>query len=79
MRRRFSIVGVALLAMVVVLFARPTSASAHAELLASDPASAAILATPPTQITLSFSEAVTVDANAIRLFDGRGNRSISAR
>ena len=74
MGRRFATVGLALLAMVVVLAARPTAASAHAELLTSDPASAAILTTSPTQITLSFSEAVTADANAIRLFDGTGKQ-----
>lgn len=44
-------------------------ASAHAELLGSEPPSGQALATPPTQVSLHFSEAVTPAQDGFRLYD----------
>ena len=40
---------------------------AHAELVSSDPQDGAQLATPPTKITLTFSEGVVADGSSFRL------------
>ncbi len=47
-------------------------ASAHAELLSSDPQPGAVLDEAPTQVTLTFTEPVEMSLGAIRLFDGSG-------
>lgn len=49
-------------------------ASAHAELLSTDPSSAQILTASPTHITLHFSEPVTTTQDSLRLFDGQAKR-----
>lgn len=55
----------------------PALAAAHASLVASDPASEAVLATPPTTFTLTFNEPVT--ALLLQLIDARGrSQAISA-
>ncbi len=55
----------------------PALAAAHASLVASDPASEAVLATPPTNFTLTFNEPVT--ALLLQLIDARGrSQAISA-
>jgi copper transport protein len=51
----------------VALVAAP--ASAHAELVQSDPAPGAVLDTAPTEIKLNFTEAVDAKGGAIRVFD----------
>lgn len=63
------------LALVAVLlgFGPAGPASAHSELLASDPTSGAVLDASPATITLTFNEAVEIDLGAIRLFDGSGS------
>ena len=47
-------------------------ASAHAELLSSDPQPGQVLDQGPKQITLTFNEAVEISLGAVRLFDGTG-------
>ena len=48
------------------------TASAHAELLSSDPQPGAVLDTAPSHITLKFNEPVEISLGALRLFDGTG-------
>ena len=48
-------------------------ASAHAELLTSDPQPGAVLDTAPAKITLTFTEPVEISLGGIRLFDGTGS------
>ena len=57
---------------VVLLAAAP--ASAHAELLASNPYDGSIVPVQPEEITLQFSEKITVQADGIRVLDGAGHR-----
>jgi copper transport protein len=47
-------------------------AFAHAELITTDPVDGAVLADPPTAITLTFGEGVETALGAIRLFDANG-------
>jgi copper transport protein len=56
----------------VVLVASP--ASAHAELLQSDPGPGAVLARPPDHVTLRFSEDVSISSGAVRVYDSSGDR-----
>jgi copper transport protein len=63
---------VALLAVLGVgLAAAP--ASAHAELVSTDPADGAVLTEPPDAVTLTFSEAVTVAPDGIAVYDAAGD------
>jgi copper transport protein len=62
----------AALCLLVVVF-HSSAASAHASLLASDPADGATLATAPATLTLSFNE--PVEPLAIRILDGEGAAS----
>lgn len=62
------------LAVVVVGALVPASpASAHAQLSTSDPADGAVV-DAPTEVTLSFSESVSVQPDGIRVLDGAGDR-----
>ena len=54
---------------IFVWVASPSPASAHAELLKSDPASGALLDTSPTQIQLFLSESVSLDFSQVQLYD----------
>ena len=45
--------------------ATATPASAHAELISSDPAQGATIATPPQQVVLTFNEPVTLGATPV--------------
>lgn len=47
-------------------------ASAHAELLSSDPQPGAVLDAAPATLTLTFTEPVEISLGAIRVFDGTG-------
>lgn len=51
----------------------PVAASAHAQLIGSDPAPGAVLPTPPSTVTLVFTEAVTPVGRGISVYgpDGR--------
>lgn len=63
-----------LAALLAAFFATAAPASAHAALTASDPADGAVVATAPAQVTLSFSEAVAMNGDSIRILDPQGKR-----
>ncbi|MFE4634296.1 copper resistance CopC/CopD family protein [Streptomyces sp. NPDC056773] len=63
-----------LAALLAAFFAAAAPASAHAALTASDPTDGAVVATAPAQITLSFSEAVAMNGDSIRVLDPQGKR-----
>lgn len=67
---RRGLVCAALVAVFGVLFATP--ASAHAELVATDPANGAQLDQAPVEITLAFTESVNVLEGRFRLIDSVG-------
>jgi copper transport protein len=67
---RRALVCAALLAVVGFLFASP--ASAHAELVATDPANGAQLAEAPDEVTLTFTESINLLEGGIRLIDSVG-------
>jgi copper transport protein len=69
--RRGAVV-LALAGALVLLIAAP--ASAHAELVQSDPAPGAVLTRPPEQVRLSFTESVDVASGAVRVFDADAER-----
>lgn len=50
------------------------AASAHAELIATDPADGAVVEEAPSQITLSYSEDVTVQPDGVRVLDDEARR-----
>ncbi|MEU3627376.1 copper resistance protein CopC [Amycolatopsis coloradensis] len=64
---RFKRFGASLLVAGVALLGAATPAMAHSELKSSDPAKGASLATPPTQIKLTFSGPVTLAADPIQI------------
>ncbi|WP_414944773.1 copper resistance CopC family protein [Amycolatopsis sp. cmx-11-32] len=64
---RFKRFGASLLVVGVALLGAANPAMAHEELKSSDPAKGASLATPPTQIKLTFSGPVTVGADPIQI------------
>jgi copper transport protein len=61
---------VAIIAAIALVPAR--TASAHAELVSSDPPAGAQLVTAPAAVTLRFSESVTFVAESIRVIDASG-------
>ena len=69
-RRLPAVVALAL----VVLVGSAAPAAAHASLESTDPAAGAVLDGSPDAISLRFSEPVEVQAGAVRVFDGRGER-----
>ncbi|MBB5854330.1 copper resistance protein CopC [Amycolatopsis umgeniensis] len=64
---RFKRFGASLLVAGITLLGAATPALAHSELKSSDPARGASLATPPTQIKLTFSGPVTLAENPIQI------------
>lgn len=74
MRRRLGTLLVLLvgLSAASVLLAGP--ASAHAQLISTDPASGQRLGRAPSAVTLRFSEPVTFDTGYLRVFDAAGRR-----
>jgi copper transport protein len=65
-------VGVALVALaLVVLGAAP--ASAHAELIGTDPAEGSVLETAPDTVTLTFNEPVRLTSQEIAVYDAAGD------
>lgn len=64
----------ALVAACAVLFGSASPASAHAELVTTDPGSDSVVAAAPTEITLQFSERVAVQPDGIRVLTGTGER-----
>ncbi|MFH9295579.1 copper resistance CopC/CopD family protein [Streptomyces sp. NPDC017520] len=66
----------ALLSLVFgLLLAGAGPASAHAALTGSDPQDGAVVATAPKEVTLSFSEAIAVGDDSIRVLDPSGKRA----
>jgi copper transport protein len=65
----------ALLALLVALLLGGAGvASAHAALLSADPGQGTVVAVPPGAVTLRFSESVTLEPDAVRVFDPSGKR-----
>ncbi|MEU5033370.1 copper resistance protein CopC [Streptomyces rubiginosohelvolus] len=58
-----------------LLLAGAGPASAHAALTGSDPADGAVVDTAPKEVTLSFSEAIAVGNDSIRVLDPSGKRA----
>ena len=56
----------------LAVVATATPAFAHAELIASDPASGASVAAPPQQVQLTFNEAVTLPADPVTITGPEG-------
>ncbi len=75
-RRRWSGRAVAaVLALVVVLLgqlAGASTAAAHAELVSATPADGTVLDRPPSQVTLTFTEAVNLVSGGLQLLDPDG-------
>ena len=63
--------------MAFALALYPVSASAHAVLLFSDPAPDAVLETPPSAITLTFTESVSPAGDGIKVFSPSGRQVAS--
>jgi copper transport protein len=59
---------VLLAAVLVALLGSASPAAAHAELKSTDPADGSLVKTAPRQVTLTFTEAVTLQSGAIRVF-----------
>ncbi|MEV7114688.1 copper resistance CopC/CopD family protein [Streptomyces anulatus] len=58
-----------------LLLAGAGTASAHAALTGSDPQDGAVVDTAPKEVTLSFSEAIAVGDDSIRVLDPSGKRA----
>jgi methionine-rich copper-binding protein CopC len=71
-RFRRSLTGLA--AALLIACAAPGAAQAHAEVIAIDPADGSQLAQAPTVISITFSESIGVDADAIRIIDATGRQ-----
>ncbi|MBD0423518.1 copper resistance protein CopC/CopD [Streptomyces sp. TRM S81-3] len=63
-----------LLAAVCALLAGAGPASAHAALTGSDPRQGAVVDKAPAQVTLTFSEPVSMDDDSLRVLDPKGKR-----
>ncbi|MET8568042.1 copper resistance protein CopC [Streptomyces sp. NPDC004783] len=63
-----------LLAAACALLAAAGPASAHAALTGSDPQQGAVVDKAPAQVSLTFSEAVSVDDDSLRVLDPKGAR-----
>ena len=67
----------ALAACALVLLASlipAAAASAHAELLSSDPADGSVVDEAPDAITMQFSEGVSLRPDGVRVLDSQGGR-----
>ena len=67
----------ALTTLLALMLAGATAASAHAALLSTDPAEGSIVQTAPTEVTLHFSEQVTLSPDDVRVFDPSGKQVTS--
>ncbi len=72
LRRRAVTLALALALALAGLLALAGPASAHAELVSSSPADGAVIASEPSQVTLVFSEAVTLRLSSIRVIGPDG-------
>ncbi|MEU3514214.1 copper resistance protein CopC [Streptomyces sp. NPDC006654] len=67
------------LAVTGALLAGAGPASAHAALTGSDPAQGVVVPKAPDQVSLTFSENVSMNSNSIRVLDPRGKRVDTAK
>ncbi|WP_031048460.1 copper resistance CopC/CopD family protein [Streptomyces sp. NRRL F-5650] len=63
-----------LLAAACALLAAAGPASAHAALTGSDPRQGAVVDKAPAQVSLTFSESVSMDGDSLRVLDPKGKR-----
>ena len=63
-----------LAALLGLTLAGATGASAHAALLSTDPKANSVVQTAPAEVTLHFSEQVTLEKDGMRVFDPGGKR-----
>jgi copper transport protein len=56
------------------MLAGSAPASAHAQLISTDPGQSAVLATAPARVSLTFGESVEVAADGVRIFGPDGNQ-----
>jgi copper transport protein len=61
-------------ALLVALVALAGPASAHAILEQSNPVDSSALSAPPKQVTLGFSESVTINSSSVQVVDAGGHR-----
>ncbi len=66
------LLGVLLLALGLCVGLPPTTASAHAELVSTMPAAGAVVATAPTEVSLTFDEPVFLVPDGLQLYDASG-------
>jgi len=72
-RRRALRPVVAALAALALVLLGAAPASAHAELLGSDPAEGAVVETAPSEVTLTFNEPVRLTPQEIAVYDADGD------
>ncbi|MFF4588520.1 copper resistance CopC/CopD family protein [Streptomyces sp. NPDC001388] len=68
-----------ILAVTAALLAGAGPASAHAALTGSDPAQGVVVDKAPTQVTLTFSESVSLNDDSLRVLDPKGARVDSGK
>jgi copper transport protein len=73
-RTRVTLVGLAALVVVALVVLTAAHASAHAGLRGSDPAPDSVLASSPSTVELTFTEAVTLTPDSLRVFGPDGER-----
>nr|BEK71450.1 copper resistance protein CopC [Kitasatospora purpeofusca] len=72
-RRALRATALALLTLLLALGLGTNAASAHADLVATDPVAGSVVASAPTTVTLVFSEAVSLrSADSVRVLDPQG-------
>ncbi|WP_052069597.1 copper resistance CopC/CopD family protein [Streptacidiphilus albus] len=77
LHRRIGALLGALATLFALMLAGATAASAHAALLSTDPAEGTVVQTAPTEVTLHFSEQVTLSPDDLRVFDPSGKQVTS--
>ena len=72
------LLGVLITALALFLALPPGSASAHAELVSTDPGDGAVLATAQSSVELTFDEPVVLVPDGFQLYDGSGGHQTVA-
>ncbi|WKU45910.1 copper resistance protein CopC [Streptomyces sp. VNUA116] len=72
--RLLPVLGTLLAALLCALGPGAGSASAHAALTSTDPASGSVVPAAPRQVKLTFSEGVLLSADSVRVLDPQGRR-----
>lgn len=70
--RWWRVVGLVIVGALTLVPARP--AAAHAELLATDPVDGSVVEAAPSEVTLQFTERVSVQRDGVRVLDDEGER-----